>query len=61
MQGVFGEGCRAAGGGGANPDGTHAPIVSMRRAGEEANGCRAWGFRAVAFHNGDGYYVSVSR
>jgi hypothetical protein len=63
VQGVFGDACGrgAVPGAGANADGTHGPFVTMRRAEEEANGYRAQGFRAVAFHNGDGYYVRVSR
>ena len=63
VQGVFGERCArgATPTGGTNLDGTQGPFVSMRRANEEAAGYRAQGFRAVAFHNGDGYYVRVSR
>ena len=34
---------------------------SMRRAEEEAIGYRARGFRTVVFHNGDAYYIRVSR
>ena len=63
VQGVFGEACdngREAAGS-INRDGTHGPFATMRRAEEEANGYRARGHRAVAFHNGDGYYVRVSR
>ena len=63
VQGVFGERCAGGAGpaGGSNLDGTHGPFVSMRRANEEAAGYHAQGFRAVAFHNGDGYYIRVSR
>lgn len=63
VQGVIGDACGrgAAPGAGANPDGTRGPFVTMRRAEEEANAYRAQGFRAVAFHNGNGYYVRVSR
>lgn len=63
VQGVLGERCAPGADptGGTNLDGTHGPFVSMRRANEEAAGYRAQGYRAVAFHNGDGYYVRVSR
>lgn len=63
VQGVFGERCARGADptGGANLDGTYGPFVSMRRANEEAAGYRAQGYRAVAFHNGDGYYIRVSR
>jgi hypothetical protein len=61
-QGVFGEACRdPEAAGGINRDGTRGPFVSMRRAEEEADRYRAQGYRAVAFHNGDGYYIRVSR
>ena len=33
----------------------------MNRANQEAAAYRAQGYRAVAFHNGDGYYVDVRR
>jgi hypothetical protein len=56
QQGVVGEGC-----GGGNADGTQGPFATLRRAEEVANGYRARGQRAVAFHNGDGYYVRVQR
>jgi hypothetical protein len=62
VQGVVGDGCRAGGpGGGVNQDGTRGPFATMRRAEEVANQYRSQGLRAVAFHNGDGYYVRVSR
>jgi hypothetical protein len=35
------------------------PYATMRRANEVANEARSYGFSAVAFHNGDGYYVRV--
>ena len=60
VQGVVGDGCRAATGG-TNLDGTHGPYATMRRAEEVAGGYRQHGLRAVAFHNGNGYYVRVSR
>lgn len=59
VQGVFGEACGSAGG--SNADGTRGPFVTMRRAEEEAAKYRAQGHRVVAFHNGDGYYIRVSR
>jgi hypothetical protein len=63
VQGLLGERCARGADptGGANLDGTYGPFVSMRRANEEAAGYRAQGYRAVAFHNGDGYYIRVSR
>lgn len=63
VQGVLGERCATSAGptGGRNLDGTYGPFASMRRANEEAAGYRAQGYRAVAFHNGDGYYIRVSR
>ena len=63
VQGVFGEACNngPAFAGGINGDGTQGPFVTMRRAEEEADRYRAQGHRAVAFHNGDGYYLRVSR
>jgi hypothetical protein len=62
-QGVIGEGCGRGTdpGSGVNQDGTHGPFATLRRAEEFANGYRAQGLRAVAFHNGDGYYVRVSQ
>lgn len=63
VQGVVGDRC----GGGAGPveatnqDGTLGPYPTMRRAEEVANGYRQRGYRAVSFHNGDGYYLRVSR
>lgn len=43
-----------------NRDGTYGPFATMRRAEEVAQTFRDRGCRAVAFHNGDGYYVRVS-
>jgi hypothetical protein len=54
QQGVVGDGCR-------NGDGTEGPFATRRRAEEVANHYRSRGQRAVAFHNGDGYYVRVAR
>jgi len=56
VQGTLGELC---GGGGGT--GRYGPYATMRRAEEVANGFRGQGLRAVAFHNGDGYYVNVKR
>jgi hypothetical protein len=39
--------------------GVFGPYATMRRANEVANEARGYGFTAVAFHNGDGYYVRV--
>ena len=62
VQGTFGDACRGGGpGGGINQDGTFGPFATMRRAEEVAGQYRSQGLRAVAFHNGDGYYVRVSR
>ena len=62
VQGVVGDACRGGGpDGGVNQDGTLGPFATMRRAEEVANGYRSQGLRAVSFHNGDGYYVRVSR
>jgi hypothetical protein len=61
VQGHLGDLCRGEPSIGANRDGTYGPFVTMRRAGEEANKCRQRGLSAVAFHNGDGYYVRVTR
>jgi hypothetical protein len=61
-QGVLGDGCRSGqADAGVNQDGTRGPFATLRRAEEEANKFRSRGLRAVAFHNGDGYYVRVSR
>jgi hypothetical protein len=35
------------------------PYATMRRANEVANEARGYGYSAVAFHNGNGYYVRV--
>jgi hypothetical protein len=37
----------------------YGPFATMRRANEVANEFRSLGFSALAFHNGDGYYVKV--
>ena len=58
VQGHFGDACRQSAGGG---NARHGPYATLRRAEEVANGYRAQGFRAVAFHSGDGYYVNVRR
>ena len=60
VQGTFGDACRqqAQGGGAAFRRG---PFATMNRANQEAASYRAQGYRAVAFHNGDGYYVDVRR
>jgi hypothetical protein len=59
VQGTLGDAC----GGGGHPgvNSRYGPYATMRRAEEVANGFRAQGLRAVAFHNGDGYYVNVKR
>lgn len=62
VQGVPGDACRGGGpGGGVNLDGTRGPFATMRGAAVVANEFRARSLRAVAFHNGDGYCVRVSR
>jgi len=33
------------------------PFATMRRANEVASEARGYGYSALAFHNGDGYYV----
>jgi hypothetical protein len=38
---------------------TFGPYATMRRANEVANYARSLGYSALAFHNGDGYYVRV--
>jgi hypothetical protein len=61
VQGTFGDACRqpaAANNGGAFRAG---PFATMNRANQEAANYRAQGYPAVAFHNGDGYYVDVRR
>ena len=58
-QGVFGDQCRSAGGGGTQD--RYGPFATLRRAEEVANQYRARGFQVVAFHNGDGYYINVKR
>lgn len=60
VQGVLGDGCRSAGGNGGG-EGRYGPYATMRRAEEIVNQFRSQGYRAVAFHNGDGYYVNVKR
>ena len=49
------------GGGGDAAVGRHGPYATLRRAEEVANEYRAQGYRAVAFHSGDGYVVDVRR
>ncbi|MDZ7652933.1 MAG: hypothetical protein U5L03_10445 [Burkholderiaceae bacterium] len=61
VQGYLGDLCRGGQAGAMNRDGTYGPFVTMRRAQEEANKYRQRGLSSVAFHNGDGYYVRVSR
>jgi hypothetical protein len=39
--------------------GVYGPYATMRRANEVANSFRSRGYDAIAYHNGDGYYVSV--
>lgn len=39
--------------------GRYGPYATLRRANEVANWFRQQGYQAVAFHNGDGYYVNV--
>jgi hypothetical protein len=39
--------------------GVYGPYATMRRANEMANYFRSLGYEAIAYHNGDGYYVSV--
>jgi len=60
-QGRLGDGCAQSAPGGVNADGTLGPFVTMRRAEQEAAMYRARGLQAVAFHNGIGYFVRVSR
>ena len=59
VQGTVGDACRGAGGSGDTS--RYGPYATMRRAEEVANQFRGQGLRAVAFHNGDGYYVNVKR
>lgn len=54
QQGWVGDACR-------NADGTLGPFVTLRRAEEVARQHRSRGRSVVTFHNGDGYYVRVSR
>jgi hypothetical protein len=63
VQGVLGDQCSATGGTGGQVagDGSYGPYATMRRAEEVANDFRRRGLQAVAFHNGDGYYVRVRR
>lgn len=58
VQGTFGDACGQQAGGGAFRAG---PFATMNRANQEAAKYRGQGYRAVAFHNGDGYYVDVRR
>lgn len=59
VQGVLGDGCRKGGGAQAAAVGRHGGYATLRRAEEVANNYRSRGYRARAFHNGDGYYVDV--
>jgi N-acetylmuramoyl-L-alanine amidase len=62
VQGVFGEACHGGPeSAGINRDGTRGPFVTLRRAEEEADRYRAQGYHVVAFHNGNGYFIRVSR
>jgi hypothetical protein len=63
VQGVIGDGCSGTGGTGGQVagDGSYGPYATMRRANEVANDFRRRGLSAIAFHNGNGYYVRVSR
>lgn len=40
-------------------DAVYGPYATIRRANEVANYARSLGYSAVAYHNGDGYYVRV--
>jgi hypothetical protein len=60
VQGHFGDACRSGGNAGG-ADGRHGPYATLRRAQEVANQYGAQGYRALAFHSGDGYYVDVKR
>ena len=75
VQGLLGDGCSGSGSGNGNGNGNgnggggggdaavgrHGPYATLRRAEEVANEYRAQGYRAVAFHSGDGYVVDVRR
>lgn len=63
VQGVLGDGCSPTGGIGGQVagNGSYGPYATLRRAEEVANDFRRRGLQAVAFHNGDGYYVRVKR
>ncbi len=61
VQGFLGDACRSQSSGAAGQAGRYGPFGTLRRANEIANGYRAQGFRAVAFHNGNGYWVDVRR
>ena len=39
--------------------GIYGPYATIRRANEVASYYRSLGFSAIAYHNGDGYYVRV--
>jgi hypothetical protein len=60
VQGVLGDACRQQTG---SPGSAfrRGPFATMNRANQEAASYRAQGYRAVAFHSGDGYYVDVRR
>jgi hypothetical protein len=61
VQGILGDGCRKGGSAYGNAVGRHGGYATLRRAEEVANEFRAQGYRARAFHSGDGYYVDVWR
>jgi hypothetical protein len=63
VQGVLGDGCSVTGGTGGQVagNGSYGPYATLRRAEEVANDFRRQGLQAIAFHNGDGYYVRVKR
>src|SRR6185295_2772442 len=59
VQGTFGEACQQQVGGGGAGAFRRGPFPTMNRANQEAATYRAQGYRVVAFHNGDGYYIDV--
>lgn len=61
VQGLLGDSCSGNGGNGNSAAGRHGPYATLRRAEAVANEYRAQGYRAVAFHSGDGYVVDVRR
>jgi hypothetical protein len=63
-QGVFGEACHRSAAPTQGPvagDGSLGPYATMRRAQQVADDLRRRGWRAVAFHNNNGYYVRARR